>query len=367
MQLREFLLERYYARHEFTTPFQLSASDCESLTIAELLELGGVPAEELLKLSLGYTETKGAPGLRQAIARFYPGSNPDDVLVFNAPQEAIFLAMHALLAPGDRAVVMTPCYQSLKEVARSLGSEVVEWPLVETASGWTLDLERLEELLRAKARLLVTNAPHNPTGFQPTASEWARIYELVRQRGVRWFSDEMYRGLEPTPERALTSAACLAPDALSLWGTSKSFGLPGLRIGWLVLRDPALLRRIEALKDYTTICSNAPGERLARVALEAAEPILTRNRERIAENERLMAAFARRQAERVVWKPPSAGPVGLARLAHESASEHAERVRVEAGVLLVPAGLFDFGDRHVRIGLGRASFPRALARWEAAL
>ena len=366
MQIREFLLERYYAKHEFTTPLQLSASDCESLTVEEVLRLGAVPAQELLRLSLGYTETKGAPALRAAIARFYPGRSPAEILVFNAPQEAIYLAMHALLGPGERVIVMTPCYQSLKEVARSIGSEVVEWPLVESARGWALDLGRLEELLRQKTRLLVTNAPHNPTGLQPTADEWRRIGELVAAHGLRWFSDEMYRGLEPDPELALPPAACSSPDALSLWGMSKSFGLPGLRIGWLVSRDADLLRRIEGLKDYTSICSNAPGELLARVALGAAEPILARNRERIAANTKRMQAFARRHEDRLEWQSPMAGPVGLARLKHESACEHAERVRVERGVLLVPSTLFDLDDAHLRIGLGRASFPEALERWEAA-
>lgn len=292
MQIRSFLLERYYARHEFTTRFQLSASDCEALTIEEVLQLGGVPAEELLRLPLGYTETRGNAALRAAIARSYPGCAAEDVLVCNAPQEAIYLAMHALLGPGERVVVLTPCYQSLKEVARSIGSEVVEWPLLERQRAWSLDLERLDELLRG-ATLLVTNAPHNPTGFQPSAAEWRRISELVVERGVRWFSDEMYRGLEPRPELALEPAASIVPGAVSLWGASKSFG-----------------------------------------------------------------------PERLVWLPPSAGPVGLVRLRDGSADELAERVRVEGDALLVPATLFDLDDSHVRIGLGRASFPAALERWE---
>jgi aspartate/methionine/tyrosine aminotransferase len=365
MQIREFLLERYYAKHEFTTPFQLSASDCEALTIDEVLRASGVPAEELLRLPLGYTETRGAPALRAAIARWYPGRAAEEVLVCNAPQEAVFLAMHAILRPGERVVVMTPCYQSLKEVARSIGCEVVEWPLVESGESWRLDLERLDGHLRG-ASLLVTNAPHNPTGLQPTPAEWRRIRELAGAHGVRWFSDEMYRGLEPRPELALESAASALPGAVSLWGMSKSFGLPGLRIGWLVSSDTDLLARIEALKDYTSICSNAVGELVARAALGAAEPILARNRERIAANARRMADFARRHAERLVWLPPAAGPVGLARLLHETAGELAERVRVDGGALLVPATLFDLDDRHVRIGLGRASFPAALEGWERA-
>jgi aspartate/methionine/tyrosine aminotransferase len=366
MKIREFELERYYARHEFTTPLQLSASDCEALTIEEVLRTGGADPKELLGLQLGYTETKGAPALREAIAPFYADRGPEDVLVFNAPQEAIFLAMHALLEPGDRVVVMTPCYPSLKEVARSIGAEVVEWSLVETASGWSLDLDRLEELLQVETRLLVTNAPHNPTGLLPTPAEWQRIQSLVAGGGVRWFSDEMYRGLEPSPELTLPPAACCLPGAVSLWGMSKSFGLPGLRIGWLVSEDAALLKKIECLKDYTTICSSAPGEVLARIALTAADSFLKRNVNTIRANTELMDAFVHRHREQLTWHRPQAGPVGLARLRGESAVAHAERVRVNGGALLVPATMFDLDDEHLRIGLGRADFAEALERWEAA-
>jgi len=274
--------------------------------------------------------------------------------------------MHALLEPGDRVVVMTPCYPSLKEVARSLGAQVVEWPLVETAIGWSLDLDGLEALLAEDTRLLVTNAPHNPTGLHPTAAEWQRLQDLVVERGPRWFSDEMYRGLEPSTALALPPAACCLPGAVSLWGMSKSFGLPGLRIGWLVAQDTALLGRIEALKDYTTICSSAPGEVLARIALGAADTILARNRDTIRANTDLMQVFSHRYGERLAWHRPQAGPVALVRLRGESAVAHAERVRVTGGALLVPATMFDLDDEHLRVGLGRTDFAAALEAWEAA-
>jgi aspartate/methionine/tyrosine aminotransferase len=363
MQIRDFLLERYYGLYEFTTRHQLSASDCEALTVSEVLELAGTPAEALLDQRLGYTETRGDPALRDAIAACYPGCDADDVLVFNAPQEAVFLAMHAVLAPGDRAVVMTPCYQSLKEVARSIGADVVEWDVVETESGWRLDLDALDEMLRPGTRLLVTNAPHNPTGLLPAADEWRRIGELVRERGVRWFSDEMYRGLAP-PALELTPGASLVEGGLSLWGLSKSFGLPGLRIGWLACRDRAMLAAIERLKDYTSICTNALGETVAVAALRARDEIIGRNRDLIASNTARMNEFVSRHAGHLAWIPPTAGPVALARLRGGlSATDHAETVRVEGGALLVPATLFDYTDRHLRIGLGRADFPDALGCW----
>lgn len=366
MNLPPFLLERYFAAHEFTAPHMLGASDCEALTAGEVLALAGLDPAALLDQRLGYTQSRGDPDLRAAIAAWYPGCTADDVLVTNAPQEAIWLGMHALLRPGDRVVVQTPCYQSLAEVARAIGCAVVPWPVRLDAAAPTLDLDHLQALLRQPTRLLVTNAPHNPTGVQPDRDQWRAIAALAAGTGTRWFSDEMYRGLAPEPARELPAAASLLPDAVSLWGTSKSFGLPGLRIGWLCSRDRELLAAIEACKDYTTICSSAPGELLARAALTAAEPILVRNRRRIAENAARMAELAGRHPDRLRWRPPQAGPVALCEVLGEPASTHADAVR-RAGGLLAPSILFDLPDCWVRVGLGRDGFARGLAAWAAAL
>ncbi len=363
MEIRDFLLERFFAEHEFAIPHHLSASDCEALTVADVLQLAGEPTDTLLDLGLGYTESRGDPLLRSAIAEFYPGCAAEQVLVTNAPEEAIFLAMHGILEPGDRVIVQTPCYQSLGEIARSIGCTVTPWPLVEPdrdRARWQLDLDTLERQLPG-ARLLVLNAPHNPTGHQPSRAAHRRVLELARTHGVRVFFDEMYRGLEPDPDAALPPAASEDERALSLWGVSKTFGLPGLRIGWLVCRDRDLLDRIGRLKDYTTICSSAPGELLARLALGCAERIAADNRARIAHNRDRVDAFMADHGEVLSWTAPQAGPVALARVHGESASSLCERSRAGADVLLVPTRVFDMEDRYVRLGLGRAGFGDALA------
>ena len=169
--LEEFKLERYFARWEFTAPHVLCASDCETMTIGQLLALAQLAPSALLDLPLGYTDSQGAAPLRETIATFYPGLSADDILVTNAPQEAIFLAMTTLLMPGDRVIVQTPCYQSLAEVARHRGCEVVDWPMVETESGFRTDLDLLRKLLVPDTKLLVVNAPHNPTGYLPSRQD----------------------------------------------------------------------------------------------------------------------------------------------------------------------------------------------------
>ena len=228
-----FKLERYFDRHEFSTPHMLSASDCETLSIGELVQRAGLPVTELTRLRLGYTTTQGDPRLRQRIAELYDHIHPDDLVVTNAPAEGLFLTMEALLSPGDRVLVLVPCYQSLMQLAAHRGCEVVPWRLREQDRRWSLDLDSLPALLTEDTRLLVINFPHNPTGFLPDRETYASILDLARERGVTVFSDEMYWGLERSADHRLPAAADLDSRAISLCGLSKTFGLPGLRIGWL--------------------------------------------------------------------------------------------------------------------------------------
>ena len=159
-KLPEFQMERYYDLWEFSVRHHISPSDCESMSIGELLELAGEPVSTLTDLQLGYTECRGEPDFREAVAGQYEEVGSEDVLVFNAPEEAIFVAMMTLLRPGDRVVVQTPCYQSLIALARHHGCEVIEWALreVDRAEGtdghWGMDLDELEQLLVADTKML---------------------------------------------------------------------------------------------------------------------------------------------------------------------------------------------------------------------
>lgn len=364
MTIREFALERYLARWEFTAPHLLSASDCEALTVRELLGIAGTGTSVLEDLQLSYIHSQGTPALRERIATHYPGLSADDIVVTAAPEEAIYLAMTTLLRPGDRVVVQVPCYQSLAEIAAHRGCEVVPWPLVETETGWRIDLDQLADLLTKPTRLVVVNAPHNPTGHLPSHEEHAALIALVESRGAWLFSDEMYHGLEVVPADRLAPAVVRYERALSLWGLSKSFALPGLRVGWLALRDRALRDAIIAYKDYTTICSSAPSERLATLALEHGDAILARSRALVEGNLALARAFAARQPEFVAWRDGGGSSVRFARLSCGGAHAFAERAARESGVVVVPSTMFDAGDDHIRLGLGRRGFPDALAALE---
>jgi aspartate/methionine/tyrosine aminotransferase len=363
MQIKPFKLERYFAAHEFSAPFLLSASDCESLSLQELLDWADPEGLELWhQLGLGYTETQGHPLLRQEISQLYGQVAPDDVLVV-APEEGIFIAMNTLLAQGDHAVVVSPAYQSLYEIARALGCGITDWAVRATQEGWRLDLGRLERSIQAETRLLVINFPHNPTGHQPSRRDLEAIVELAREHDLYVFSDEMYRLLEFDPAHRLPPVCDLYEKGISLSGLSKTFSLPGLRIGWLATRDKALMDEFFVIKDYTTICSSAPSEVLGIIALRAREAIVHRNLEIVRHNLESADRFFADNGDWFAWLRPQAGSVAFPRLrAGITVERFCQDVLERQGVMIVPGSIFDFPGDHFRLGLGRKNLAQALER-----
>ncbi|WP_411277074.1 aminotransferase class I/II-fold pyridoxal phosphate-dependent enzyme [Gaiella sp.] len=364
MKIAPFRIEQYYAVHEFTAPHMLSSSDAESVAIAEVLALEPDAAERLFAQRLGYTESVGAPELRAAAAALYDTTSPDDVIVVAAAEEAIFVAYHALLQPGDHVVVETPCYESALEVARSAGADVTEW-CRSAGNGWAHDLDALEAALRPDTRLVYTNTPHNPTGLLMPRQVLDRVVELCAERGAWLFADEVYRELEHDPADRLPAAVDLYDRALSLGSMSKTYGLPGLRLGWLASRDRAVLARIVDLKHYTTICSSAPSELLSALALRHRHVFADRSRAIVLANLELVDAFLERHAERFSWVRPTASTIGFVRIEGvEDTSVFCQQLVADAGVLLLPGTVYDV-PTHVRLGFGRSAMPMALGLFEA--
>ena len=366
MKIPPFLLERYFASHEFNVRHLLCASDCESMSVGELLALEPGAEERFSRQRLGYTESPGSPALRQAIAGLYVGTGSEQVLVHSGAEEAIFLFMHAALQPGDHLVVQSPCYQSLAEVARSIGCAVDPWPMREE-EGWAPDLAELRRLLRPQTRAVVVNSPHNPTGFHMPLAMFREVVRLAEERGLLLFSDEVYREAEYREKDRLPAACDLSQSCVSLGVMSKSYGLAGLRIGWLATRNTRLLEAVAALKDYTTICSPAPSEFLAELALRHRQSLLRRNLGLIRDNLQVLDGLFERHPERFSWRRPLAGPVAFPRLKGAEVESFCDRLRESSGVLLLPGSVFGDRDNHFRIGFGRAGLPEAVARLEKAL
>ena len=368
--LAPFKLERFFAEYEFKVRYLLSASDCESLTLNELLALADADSQERWqRLALGYTESQGDPTLRLEIAAQYAGLTADDVLVL-VPEEGIYIAMQTLVQPGDHVIAIHPAYQSLHEVARARGAEVTAWPVLpsDDGAGWRLDMEALSAAITPQTRLLVINFPHNPTGHLATRAELEALIVLARQHDLYLFSDEMYRGLEYDAAHRLPAVSTLYEKGISLAGLSKTHAVPGLRLGWLATRAPGLMARWMAYKDYTTICHSAPSEVLGLMAVRAQAQILQRNLDLIGANLALAEVFFARHTALFGWPPPLAGSISFPEWRGPGTVEaFCEGVLERQGVLLVPGAIFDVPGRRFRLGLGRRNFPEGLARLEADL
>jgi aspartate/methionine/tyrosine aminotransferase len=368
--LPDFRLETYFSRWEFAARYNLTASDAQTMSLAELLELADDDGRARWEsLHLGYTETYGLPSLREAIASGYDHISAEDVLCFAGAGEAIYLAMQVLLGPGDHAVVVTPNYQSAETVPLSIGE--VTGVALRPEDGWALNLDAVEAALRPTTRVVSVNFPHNPTGAVPDEDTWPRLVRLCDERGIRLFSDEVYRGLELSPRQPLRQAADLSPAALSVNVLSKAYGLPGLRIGWIACRDRELLGRLERAKHYTSICNSAPSEVLALIALRARDRILGRNRRIVAGNHPVFGAFFSRFPELFEWTPPQGGCVCFPRyLGPDGVEAMCADLVEQEGILLLPASVYRSAltptptDRF-RIGIGRLGSQEALDRWAA--
>jgi aspartate/methionine/tyrosine aminotransferase len=365
MKHEAFHLERYFSLYEFSARHLLASSDCESYPMAEVVSWADDECRGLWEaLWLGYTESPGLPQLRREIAGLYDGVSPDDVLEI-VPEEGILIAMTVLLEPGDHVIATHPGYQTLYGVAEALGCQVTYWE-PEEEQAWRFDPAFVRRELRPSTRLIVANFPHNPTGYLPTAAEYEELFDIAAEAGAHVFSDEMYRGLEQDPATQLPSAVELYDKAVALSGLSKTYSLPGLRVGWLATRDQELLGRLAAYKDYTTICASAPGEVLALIGLRERERIVARNLRTIAGNLEKLEAFVAARPDLLTLVRPRAGSICFARLgAAEGALAFCRQLVEEAGVVLVPSTVFDYGDAHVRFGLGRIAFGEGLEAFAA--
>jgi aspartate/methionine/tyrosine aminotransferase len=287
------------------------------------------------------------------------------VLTFAGAEEALW-ALQELAGPGDHAIVTVPNYQSTESVPLANGADV-SGLLLRAENGWGLDLDVLESLLRPETRLIVVNWPNNPTGGVARPGDFRALVELCDERGIRLLSDEVYRGVELDPARTLPQAADLSSSTLSLGVMSKAYGLPGLRIGWLACRDRELLGRLERRKHYTSICNAGPSEALATIALRNGDVLRARTRATLAENLPLFEAFFAEWEELFEWEPPAGGCVCFPRyLGEESVEELCRDLLEEAGVVLLPAGIFasplaEVPADRFRIGVGRRNPEPALA------
>jgi aspartate/methionine/tyrosine aminotransferase len=364
--MRDFALEVYFSKWEFAAKYNLTGSDGENMTLAALLALASPEDRAAFdNLSLGYTETFGAPALRAQIARTYDTVGPEHLLCFAGAEEGIYVAMRVLLKPDDHAIVITPNYQAAETLPLSI-CEVSGVPL-DIDRNWDLDVDLLRAALRPSTKLISINFPNNPTGKIVPRATFDAIVEICRSRGIWLFSDEVYRLIERDPSRRLPQVVDVYERGVSLNVMSKAYGLAGLRIGWLACKDRATLVKFEHYKHFLSICNSAPSEVLARIALKAREEILDRNRKVVRDNLAALNEFFADYRHLFDWREPEGGCVAFIRYkGAEGAEEFTRRLVEESGVLFLPSSIYrsELGpvpENCLRVGFGRSHVPAGLA------
>ncbi|WP_422478854.1 aminotransferase class I/II-fold pyridoxal phosphate-dependent enzyme [Pleomorphochaeta sp. DL1XJH-081] len=363
--MRNFELEVYLAQWEFRARYHMTASDIESMSIAQLLEMASVEQKATLDdLWLGYTETLGSPALREEIAHTYDEINAKDILCFAGAEEGLYTAMKVLLDKEDHAIVVVPNYQASETIP--MESCEVTGVALRPEDGWQLDIDEIRNSLRPNTKLISINFPHNPTGVILERNRLDDLVNLCRERGLYLFSDEVYRLIERDSSLRLPQVADIYEKGLSLNVMSKAYGLPGLRIGWIATKDHKLLERMERYKHYLSICNSAPSEFLATIALKARDRILERNRALVDHNAQLLDAFFTEFSELFSWKRPDGGCVGYPLYKGlEGADAFCEDLLKNSGVLLLPPKVYrsplaESPIDRFRIGFGRKNMEEGL-------
>ncbi len=368
MHFVPFELERWQSTWENRVRYNLSESGVHPLSIQELLGLAGASARPLLDVRLGYSQSNGTDLLRGRIAALYPGASPEQILVTTGSAEANFVVCWRLLEPGDTVAVMLPNYLQTWGLAQNFGATVRGFALHPEAQ-WEPFAEEVRSAIAPGTKLVVVTNPHNPTGHVLSDAMRQLIVARAAEVGAWLLADEVYQGAE---RDGATTPSCWGSyeRVIVVNGLSKAYGLPGLRIGWLVAPAP-FSAEAWARHDYTTIGPAGASDHLAAVALEprVRQQLLERTRRILNSNYPVLEEWLKRFGDTFRWLPPQAGAICLVKYRQAvSALELVEKVRAEHSVLLVPGDHFGLPN-HLRFGFGEELhyFQEALAETEQGL
>ena len=352
MKLEQFAMERMQSTWENLVDFNLSESGVHPLTPRELLahaDLGIVLDQPLV-----YSQSNGTTALRSLIAQQYPGSTADHIEVTNGGSEANYIVSWRLIEPGDEVAMLVPNYMQTWGLVRAFGATVKEWPLIEDreAGRWRADLDALSRVVSDRTRLIIICTPNNPTGARLTPEELDTIGRIADRVGAWVLSDEVYRGAELDGHET-ASMWGRGERVIVTSGLSKAYGLPGLRIGWIVA-PPPFVASTWSYHDYTTIAPGALSDRLARVALDPARrpALLERTRDILRSNLPIIESWLHDHAPTFSWLAPEAGAIVYVRYNYPiNSTELVTRLRDEKSVLIVPGDHFGM-DGYLRLGFG---------------
>ena len=351
----EFKLERLLSTYENEVEINLSESGVHPLTMRELLEMKGGDVEadlaEIAATELNYPQANGSLELREAIAGWYPGATAANVLVTVGAIQANFTSLVTTTEPDDAVVIMQPNYQQFWGLAQNLGRRLSIFALRQHR-GWALDLDELQDAVAPNTKFVAIVNPNNPTGRVLRAEERAAIVSAAERTGAWLLADEVYAGAERVSDEITATFYGDYDKVLAVGSTSKAYGLPGLRIGWVV--GPAdLIARMWAWQDYITICTTTLGNKLAAVALSPAvrPQIIARTRGYVRRGFETVARWAATRDDIEVL-PPEAAAICFVRYTRKiNSTELVMRLVREKSAFVAPGDLFGL-DSHLRISFG---------------
>jgi aspartate/methionine/tyrosine aminotransferase len=344
-KLFEVLLETTSKNPEATLGFSLSASP----------KLGDFLNDLDPELSLDWSGAsfQGLPALREHVLRTgkLEHCRIDDVLITAGTAEANHLTIMQLLQPEDEIVVETPGWPQPLVLAEAIGAKINRLHRHEHLE-WDFDFDELETLVTSKTKLIFLTNPNNPSGHLLTKSDLERVARIAARVGAYVLVDEVYAGLEWTGERA-PAMADLYERGISTGSVSKALGLQGLRIGWLICRDPRVILDAMVLRENSSEIMNVLGETIAEIALRPARYANALGQARNAGRSTLaiLEAFIASRPE-LSWCPPKAGLIGLARLEGWDGDTLTRAMLEEPyKTLVIPGSAYGL-PQHIRLGVG---------------
>lgn len=349
MKFETFELERIQSLYENTVEYNLTESGIHPFTPRELLS--DTEIETMLNLRLGYGQTNGAPELREAISQHYTGATIDNILVTNGSAESNFTFAWSNIQAGDEVVVMLPNYMQIWGIAQYLGADVKPFYLKEDLN-WAPDLDELKKLVTPRTKMICLCNPNNPTGAVLDANAMDAVIEIAKKNDALLHVDEIYRGAEYEGDETPTFYGKY-DKAIVTMSLSKSYSLPGLRMGWLV--GPAeLMEKGWAYHDYTSIATNIVSQYVATLIMQPdrREKLLSRGRKMLRENLDAFQNWVDTHSELFHFIPPTAGGITFMRYNMPiNSTELSDKLRLEKSVFIIPGDCFGM-DHYLRIGIG---------------
>ncbi|WP_422803990.1 aminotransferase [Streptococcus sp. FT1-106] len=348
MYLPRFGVEEWLNSHEKDAIYDIAGVSIDALTMEELFELSGITSQEffqqLITKKMDYGWIEGSPRFKEAVSSLYQYISPEQILQTNGATGANFLVIYALVSSGDHVIAHYPSYQQLYDIPKSLGAEVEHWQIREE-NNWLPDLDELRQMIRPNTKMICINNANNPTGAVMDKAYLKELVDIASSCGAYILADEIYHCFDG---RDIPAIADLYSKGISVNSLSKTYSLPGIRVGW-VASSPQVVDLLKDYRDYTLICAGVFDDMLATLALEHREQILARNAKIVTENLAILENWIASEPRASFVKPAYASSSFVKLEIAEPVEEFSLSLLTDYGVLVIPGNRFDF-EGYVRIG-----------------